>query len=492
MRYARPLLHCLALAAITGGCAAAARAPAEPTLAQRLDAIFDAPPLHRTSWGVVVRERGSGQVLYARNPERHFIPASNTKLVVTTAALGLLGPEWRYRTPLYVRTLPGDSVAAELRIVGTGDPTFSARFWERPLGTAQAMAETIAAAGIRRIQALTVDASRFTDAAVNGTWEVGDLPGTSAPPTGAFAFDEGVFRLELRGGASAGSEGTATQLLAPAAPGAGEPQPMRGTVVTDTAGAPTRTSSDMTARRDTIYFAARVGAGKLDTVRLAMTDAPAYAARALAHALAARGVQVDSVRVLRAGEPTDTVDLTRLGELDSPPLADIVAAILQPSQNWIAEQLLKTLGAERGAGGSWSAGLAVERRYLVDVVKLDSLAFNLRDASGLSAQNLITPAATVQLLEHARAAAWGERYRMALPTPGQTGGTLANRLPALAQRLHAKTGTISNVNSLAGFLDTDDGRELTFSIMSNGSGLPSATVRAAIDSAVATLARARR
>jgi D-alanyl-D-alanine carboxypeptidase/D-alanyl-D-alanine-endopeptidase (penicillin-binding protein 4) len=166
-----------------------------------------------------------------------------------------------------------------------------------------------------------------------------------------------------------------------------------------------------------------------------------------------------------------------------------VRNILQPSQNWIAEQLLKTLGAERGTAGSWSGGLAVERRYLVEQAGLDSLAFNLRDASGLSAQNLLPAAAIVQLLEHVRAAPWGEGYRTSLPTPGLRGGTLAGRLPSLAGRLFAKTGTISNVNSLAGFLVTDAGRELTFSIMSNGSGLPSATVRAAIDSTVALLAR---
>jgi len=481
-----------AAALLALGCASGVRTggPQPLSLEQRIDSILSAPPLHRTSWGVLARERGSGRVVYARNPDLHFVPASNTKLVVTTVALGVLGPDWRYRTPLLARLLSGDTAAAELRIVGSGDPTFSARFWPGPNTAAAALASTIAAAGLRHVQLLVVDASRFTDSQVNGTWEVGDLPGTSAPPTGAFALQEGVFQLELRGAPQAGLPGTATPLFLLAASHLGVPQPVHATIGTDTTGARRRLTTDFTVRRDTIFLAGALAAGEVDTVSLAQTDAPAAAARALAHALAGAGVRVDSVTVLReTGAAADTAGMRRIGTLESPPLADIVTAILQPSQNWMAEQLLKTLGAEAGSGGSWAGGLAVERKYLSERVGLDSLAFDLRDASGLSTQNLLTPAAIVALLEHSRSMPWGERYRAALAAPGAAGSTLANRLTPLRGRLQGKTGTITHVNSLSGFLVTDSGRELTFSIMSNGSGVPSGRVRAAIDSTVSLLAR---
>src|SRR5690606_22277947 len=112
------------------------------------------------------------------------------------------------------------------------------------------------------------------------------------------------------------------------------------------------------------------------------------------------------------------------------------------------EQLVKTLGAAAGDGGSWSEGLGVVRRFLIDDVAIDSLAFVLHDGSGLSARNLLTPQATVDLLGHAATRPWAETYRRALPAPGDTAGTLANRLAPLDGRLRAKTGTISNVNSL--------------------------------------------
>ncbi len=75
----------------------------------------------------------------------------------------------------------------------------------------------------------------------------------------------------------------------------------------------------------------------------------------------------------------------------------LVGPVLLTSQNWYAEQLLKTLGKERRGEGSWEAGLAVEREFLTRVVGIDSRAFVLRDASRLSAYNLITPHALVQI-----------------------------------------------------------------------------------------------
>lgn len=120
---------------------------------------------------------------------------------------------------------------------------------------------------------------------------------------------------------------------------------------------------------------------------------------------------------------------------------------------------------------------------LVELGFVDSL----RDRSGLSAQNLLSPHATVQLLEHARQATWGADYHAALPAPGMRGGTLSNRLSGLESRLVAKTGTISNVNSLSGYVRTFDDRNLTFAIYTNASGRASSEVRRAIDRLVNAL-----
>src|SRR5690606_25647417 len=210
---------------------------------------------------------------------------------------------------------------------------------------------------------------------------------------------------------------------------------------------------------------------------------PAEAAALRTGSGAADGVLDSAAAATGTGEQ-GAPPLVPIASWTSAPLSEIVAAILKPSQNWIAEMLLKTLGAERGEGGSWPAGLEVERRYLFDVVGIDSTAVVLRDASGLSAQNLLTPRAIVQLLEHARRMPWGPVYRAALAVPGEKDGTLERRLVALEGRLFAKTGTIAHVNSLSGYLTTASGGELVFSILSNASGRPAAEVRRAIDANV--------
>lgn len=502
----------LAAALALAACAPAPGRPAprRATLAEVADSVVNSPPLDRTHWGIEVHDPERGRSLFALNPERHFVPASNTKLVVTAVALAELGPEWRYRTELSARRAPGDSVAELLVVAGRGDPTWSERFHENAWAPLDSLADSVALAGIRRVRGeLVVDASYFDRELVHPTWEVGDLDFGYAAPVAALAVEEGTFRYEVAPGAAVGEPARVTALAPPGA------ITILDRVITDSAGTRRRIEVVRRVGSDTLTLVGRVPLdARPDTMRLAVGDPAAYAARALAAALEARGIEVEGgVRVVydsleaaalgsgavaapavagaaAGGEAGDTTPapFVPVASWTSPPLAEIVAAILKPSQNWIAEMLLKTLGAERGERGSWPAGLAVERRYLFDVVGIDSGAVALRDASGLSAQNLLTPRAIVQLLAHARRTPWGPVYRAALAVPGEEDGTLERRLVALEGRLHAKTGTIAHVNSLSGYLTTASGRELIFSIMSNASGRPAGEVRRAIDTIVTTAA----
>jgi serine-type D-Ala-D-Ala carboxypeptidase/endopeptidase (penicillin-binding protein 4) len=470
---------------VGSGCASLGSGGAAPTASLRaaIDSIIDAPPLHRAHWGIHITDAQTGAVLYSRNADRHFIPASSLKLVTAAAALAHLGEDYRWRTPLLLEGRAGENVRT-LIAVGSGDPTWSARFHGDAAAPIDSMAALVARSGVRTIGALVIDASRFSDVPVVGAWEVGDLPWQYAPPTDAFAMAEGTFRIVVTGGAAAGAPATVRVI-------GSTPQPVRITATTDTAGAPATLRIDYLARRDTVFGAATVGAAAADTSTLAVTRPAESAAAALADALRRRDVAVGAVRVLRDSAQARALlaGATRIGELVSPPLREVVPAFMRPSQNWITEQLLKTLAAERAGNGSWAGGLDASRTFMYDVVGVDSGSLNLRDASGLSAQNLLTPLATVRLLDHARAQPWGATFRDALPMPGQAGTTLSSRLETLAGRVHAKTGTISNVAALTGYIVARDGRELGFAIMVNGSGVSSATTRQAIDDVVLAIGR---
>jgi len=176
--------------------------------------------------------------------------------------------------------------------------------------------------------------------------------------------------------------------------------------------------------------------------------------------------------------------------VDSRPLRDWIFPVLNSSQNWFAEMLLRQLGRRFGRGGNWREGLAVERRTLMDSLGVDSLQLALVDGSGLAGTNLVTPAALVRLLQAMRQHPAGESFMAALPRAGE-GGSLLTRFDGTAAQGHvvAKPGTITRVNALAGFLELEGGRTVTFAILANHHPLASRVVVAQIDTLVVDLAR---
>jgi len=482
-RFVAPLL----LATLAAACAPrtsavpAAPLPATASLARTIDSLIAQPPFHRTAWGILLVDAQTGERLYAHNPAQHFIPASNTKLVVAAVGLAMFGPDHRYATRLYATSGAADSTAA-LVVAGSGDPSWSARLYPDVQAPFDSLAAIAAAAGIRRARELVIDASLFRDELVNPTWEVADLPGIYAPPIDAFAAAEGTFDLVVRAGSAPGD--VATHAFAGPIR-----QPVRLDVRTDTARAPTRLSVDYTARRDTVYIRGSIAAGAVDTLTYAVTRPAHSAGDALADALRRRGIDVGAVRVVRdQAEAAALRGAAReLGAFLGRPMRDIAAVILQPSQNWTAEQVLKTLGAAYGSGGSWRGGIEVERRWLNDVARIDTMAVNLRDGSGMSPQNLLAPDAIIALFAHARTQPWGEAYRSGMAQPGVAGTTLSGRLRQLDGRVFGKTGSISNVATLSGYLVARDGREYLFSVLTNGTG--PVPVRPVIDEIVLAMAR---
>ncbi len=458
------------------------------SIALCIQAVLEQPPLDRTHWGVEVYDAHTDRALVRINADKHFIPASNEKLLTTSTAMALLGPDHRYTTEVRAPGFDRPSgVAGSLLVRGSGDPTFSKRFGPEELSVLDSLADSVYAAGVRRIIGpVIINVSRFDSTLINPDWEIGDLDWYYAAPIAAFGASEGAIPLLYGPGAAAGA----------AAKFEYQGPPGMVTVLNrvTTVGGDSARWDVKRLGADTLLLTGTISSSSPErTTWIAVQDPAQYAGRALLLALQRRGVEVGAgLRVVYDSAVVGT--LLRAGPAPllttwkSPPLIAIVRGLLEPSQNWIAEQLLKTLGAEVGEGGSWDGGLDVVRRFLVERVGIDSLAFRIEDGSGLAAQDLVTPDMIVRLLTWDRLAPWGEQYLNALASPGEPESTLEHRLIAYRGRIFAKTGTISNVNSLSGFLITDEGRELVFSILSNGSGLPSSTIRDAMDRIVALVA----
>jgi len=501
-RQGRPLrsLAVVAVAAMhAAGCATAGRGGGVGPAIDPVAAILDAPPLDQVHFGVLAVDARSGRVLYDRNAHKHFVPASNEKLLVTSTALSLFGPDYRYRTTVYATgPLNEGTVEGSLVLVGTGDPTLGEPFWPSGEAALTALADSLLATGVRRVEGrLLVDASAWDSTSVGPTWQAASLGASYAATGGAFAVDRGELQVVVHGGAGPGAEPTIT--WSPL----GTEDFVTAALTTAPPDSATRVRPHYLPESHRIVLDGRVRADRVDTLTFAIRDPVRQATAALERILRERGIEavggwgvvwepgVDLGGTCVSGSVGRCPAAFRVGDLTSPPMVEIVQAILEPSQNWMTEQLVRTLGAELGEEGSWEGGLDVVTRFLVDQVGVDSLDISPRDGSGLSSADLVTPRALVRILRYMAAGPNGEAFRHALAEPGEEDSTLERRLPGFEGRVYGKTGTIANVNSLSGYLVRDDGREVVFSILSNGSGLPSSRVRATIDEVVAVLAGQR-
>jgi D-alanyl-D-alanine carboxypeptidase/D-alanyl-D-alanine-endopeptidase (penicillin-binding protein 4) len=188
---------------------------------------------------------------------------------------------------------------------------------------------------------------------------------------------------------------------------------------------------------------------------------PLFAAKAFTTALRRRGVAVR--RSARAGAaPASAV---ALAGLNSPALQNLVASMNVPSDNFIAETLIKALGARFGSGGTTGAGAAVVR---ANAARL-GIRTTVVDGSGLSRANRTAPKAVTALLTAMdESPEMAEPFELSLPVAGRT-GTLHDRMRGSAARdaCRAKTGTLSNVSALAGYCETPRGGKIAFAFLMN-------------------------
>ncbi|HEY7683514.1 MAG TPA: D-alanyl-D-alanine carboxypeptidase/D-alanyl-D-alanine-endopeptidase [Gemmatimonadales bacterium] len=473
------------------------------TAVRRLDSLLDSPPFDRNLWGVALLNE-KGRLLYGRNADRLFIPASNTKLVVAAVAAALFAPDWSVPTSVYgAGPVTEGVVQGDLVLYGRGDPTFGRRCYGTdttitgscdtdPFTHLRELAEALHQRGIRSVQGnLVGDGSWFDGELVNRAWENYDLNWWYAAPVSGLGFNDNS--VDIRWGPGPAVNAPATLALSP---DVGDVT-LENRTWTVPPGGDTDVGDRMYREPGTLHLWAE-GTVALDhsggTESFALPDPNLYTARAFRRMLAEAGISVrgttgsttDSLRYLaaRAAAP--------LAETRGRPLRDWIFPILNTSQNWYADMLLKQLGRQFGAGGSWSEGLAVEQRFLVDSAGIDSTRFALADGSGLAASNLVAPSAFAKLLLFIRRHPhYAENFERGLPQSGQNGSLKSRFVGTVIEgRVRAKTGSISRVNTLSGYLDMPDGRTYTFSIQANNHAQGNRVILAEIDSVVVAMARA--
>ena len=445
-----------------------------------IDSLVSQPKFANAHWGVLVVDPARGDTLYSHNAGKLFMPASNQKIVTGAVALAQLGPEYQYTTAFATRgEVRGGVLHGDLLVIGTGDPTMSTRMRGDVMLAMRAVADSLRARDIRYISGrLARDGDAFPDANYGFGWGWDDFDAPYSAGVDELFFNEGAFELLLKAPLRVGG-----QLSGTVRPDIGYPQlrvlatagarPDSVTAASDGrsfgrfAGLP-RLATTTDSASGIVTVTGQMFAGDSTRRQIAYRDPAAAYLYALHRALAEQAVIVEGGLDTRA--PSDSAAealLDTLFVLRSPALREILPAFEKPSQNQIGEILLKTLGREKAGVGTADSGRAVIERQLTEW-GVPSSAVAVRDGSGLSRHDYITPEAIVRILDAMRQHEHFLVFRDALPIAG-VDGTIANRMrgSAAAGNVRAKTGSVDKARSLSGYVTTADGRQLIFSVLAN-------------------------
>jgi D-alanyl-D-alanine carboxypeptidase/D-alanyl-D-alanine-endopeptidase (penicillin-binding protein 4) len=468
----------------------AARADVE-RFRQRAEAALSAAGPDKGAWGVLVTDAATGEVLYARNADGYFMPASNAKLFTTALALATLGPDYRVRTTVASSGMldANGVVNGDLVLTGRGDANLSNRKFpydkkeEREGPPEKVLAEFAGAVAARGVKEVTgdviADDSMFQHEKFPSGWLVDDILWSYGAAVSAIAVNDNTFALDLRPGAHEGDSARYDAGLA------ADFYTVENSLLTAARGS----EEKLAVARDPGSRLLHVsGTMPLDApprrLTIAIEDPAEYAASVLAHLLEARGVKIDGHSGARhAAEPAVDAAAPRtvLAEHTSVPLSDEIRLTNKNSENLHAELLLLLAAHEKTGARNYEDALKVA----ADFFKAAGIADGdvvLSDGSGLSRKDLVTPRAIVQLLRYAATQPWGELYRSTLPEAGED-GTLSERMkntPA-ASRIFAKTGTIGHGNALSGYATTVRGERVLFSILGNNNNLHAQDANKVID-----------
>ncbi len=458
-------------------------------LEQRIQTLMAASPaVARGRVGFKFADADTGAVLAEHDATHFFTPASNAKLYTTALALVRLGPGYQFRTELRTSSAwhAGQDTVANLQIVGGGDPNLSGRALPYqvnapegdPLAALKPLLDKVSEQGIRCVTGdVTGVAGRYGGEAYPDGWTLDDTLYSYGAPVSALSLNDNsvsvivrptelgeLADLELRPGVAHfvvqnqvttdASEAAHVKLSRP--PGSNE------IILTGSIGQ-------------------RVNQWRED---VAVDDAALFTAEAFVDLLRERGITVGGAARGQYEQTNPTaVAGTALGEQLSHPLSEIAQVINKVSQNLHTEILLREVAFLRTGTGSQENGDKEREAFLNEAgISRDGTGYAIDDGSGLARQDLTTPDSTVALLRWMWARPERDVWVNTLPIGGLD-GSLQHRFRNIAGagRVRAKTGLLSHVNTLSGYIETREHGCIAFSIMVNGTAGHDADVRDFID-----------
>ncbi len=452
LQWVAGVLACALSAALS---AQAERSPDAAWLA-RIEAASRARGFQGGAQTMLVVERATGAVLFAKNPDRALTPASTQKVLTALAALEAFGAGHQFTTEVLVPSpLSATGGVASLAVRGA-DPAMTGEQWWRLANDLRSLGLSEIAGDVLLDDSL-LDAERW-----HPSWQPVSARAYHAP-IGGMSANYGAFRVVVIPGSSVGTPAR-VQIdpplsYFPLASSVRTGRPGSGASLTVER---TRDASG-TGERVSVGGTIALGADRVEVWR-SVIDPTAYAAAVFRQQLEAAGIRIGGK--VKAGLPP--ADAIVLYEFEGLPLRTTADLLLKYSNNFIAETLLKHLGRlDTGAPGSWTNGAAAMRARLAALgLPLDGCV--LVDGSGLSRDDRVSARLLVgALLRADQSFAIGPDLLAGLPIAAED-GTLRKRAAGARGLVRAKTGTLDGVTALAGWARTERGREMVFAVISNG------------------------
>lgn len=414
----------------------------------------------KASVGVAIAKVSEGQdkpaTVLAINDTLPLAPASNMKVVTTAAALGLLGPDFRFRTTLAQRQ-------DDLFLIGDGDPTLGdpeltgKSGWSYDTVFVQ-WATELKRRGVSTIRNVYVDDSVFEREFVHPNWPANQLdePYVAQVAGLNFYFNTIDIAVASRGETLTAGTTPATSYVK----------------LVNSARAGTKNAVGASRQGETNEFTVRgeIPRGQSETFALTVHDPALYCGTVLLETLRREGITVTGgvAREIRARQSLATQPelFTTVGVLETP-LAVVLGRCNKDSANLYAECLAKRVAANAtGKPGSWAGSRAVIGTWL-ESLGVQPQEFHLDDGCGLSKENRVTAEMMVRILAHNYAAPYRQTFLDSLAVGG-VDGTLGKRFAALKGRVHAKSGYINGVWTLSGYLQARNSQWYAFSVLVNG------------------------
>jgi D-alanyl-D-alanine carboxypeptidase/D-alanyl-D-alanine-endopeptidase (penicillin-binding protein 4) len=409
-------------------------------------------------WSVSVRNSGGNVVLGVNNDEK-ITPASNQKILTAAVIFEHLGPEYRFKTVAFTEgPVKNGTLHGNLIVVGSGDPSINKKTWTDPIQVLNSIADSVRSRGINRIEGRILgDNSFFEDEPYPEGWEWKDLTFYYGVEIDALSFNDNTVDLLVEANGPVGKAPKISWY-----PFNTNYVSFVNRQVITAPGTRYRESYYRLPGSKTILLKSKMPPGYLEKESLSIPDPASFFVHTLTEVLKKNGIDVQDKHV-----DVDR-DRKQVWSLISPPVSALMTEILAKSNNFYTEMLLRTADAtEKGGGGSTSGGVGLMRTWVHNHGLDSSLVYAL-DGSGLYAGALNTADNLSGTLHAVRSKPWAVAFDTALAAPGKY-GTLQNRFgnTVFASGLRAKTGYISGVRSLAGYLTTRSGSTVSFALVTN-------------------------